>query len=337
MLNGVEVSGEFAQQALRMPPLVRRLLLGGGDAAVEDMDAEVLLAELRLREQTLQSARTGLASHAADAILRQPAALGPQACAALREHVDAERQTRCDTVDGAPDHQLNLTPQRLEVLIGANAAVGLWKLVSTFAGEAGVADAMPVEIFVRRYTADSRPWNPFHVDSAAVTVNVALCEDGSFEGGRLLACFDGAVRTVSRAEGEATVHASTLLHGVSMMTSGVRYSLIMFFGRAPEEHPALNAREQAAEAEAAAGLMSHGEFLRSSRRLLGEPGFSAMEANYRRLQDGADVGRAVERVVSRYGAPHLRPTCVYESFQRGKEAVCWSMYNMLNYAAMEAT
>ena len=38
-------------------------------------------------------------------------------------------------------------------------------------------------------------------------------------GGRLLALYDGAVQVVERAEGEATVHPSTLMHAVTMMES----------------------------------------------------------------------------------------------------------------------
>ena len=47
-------------------------------------------------------------------------------------------------------------------------------------GATGGHDHQPLraQIFVRRYTPDSRPWNPFHVDSAAVTVNVALSAGG---------------------------------------------------------------------------------------------------------------------------------------------------------------
>ena len=93
-------------------------------------------------------------------------------------------------------------------------------------------------MFVRRYSTTTRPWIPFHCDSAAVTVNVALSGDGGMEGGRLLAVYAGAVREVGggdgRREGEATVHASSLLHAVTRMTEGgggdrYRYSLIAFF------------------------------------------------------------------------------------------------------------
>jgi hypothetical protein len=64
-----------------------------------------------------------------------------------------------------------------------------------------------------------------------VTANVALGADGPADGGALLALYGGAVRSLRRAEGEATVHASALLHGVGALASPgvVRYSLILFF------------------------------------------------------------------------------------------------------------
>ena len=64
-----------------------------------------------------------------------------------------------------------------------------------------------------------------------VTANVTLGTDGPADGGALLALYGGAMRLLRRAEGEATVHASALLHGVGALASPgvVRYSLILFF------------------------------------------------------------------------------------------------------------
>ena len=95
-----------------------------------------------------------------------------------------------------------------------------------------------MEIFVRRFSASTRPWIKLHADVAAVTVNVALTADGDDPttgdetdgGGRLLAVYDGAIRTVARQAGDATVHPSSLLHGVGRMAEGAtRYTLILFF------------------------------------------------------------------------------------------------------------
>ena len=66
-----------------------------------------------------------------------------------------------------------------------------------------------------------------------MTVNVALTSDTrDIEGGRLLGVYGGVIQPILRAEGEATVHSSSLMHGVTLVRRGTRYSLIMFFGSA---------------------------------------------------------------------------------------------------------
>ena len=69
------------------------------------------------------------------------------------------------------------------------------------------------------------------MDSAALTANVALADDDGHEGGRLLALVGGeGLFAIERSEGEATVHPSDLLHGVTRMRGGAaRYSLIVFY------------------------------------------------------------------------------------------------------------
>jgi len=85
------------------------------------------------------------------------------------------------------------------------------------------------QIFARRYTTQGRPWFGFHRDKGPLTVNVALSPDEWHDGGRLLGIYEGRVHSIERDEGEATVHPSTLLHAVSRMQGGVRYSLIVFY------------------------------------------------------------------------------------------------------------
>ena len=120
------------------------------------------------------AARRGLAS--SSAVISRPGTLPPAVCGRLRAAVDAERQQKCDTVDGAPDHQLNLSPERLIELIGdAAASAALWRLPSEWATHEHKQQALNmsevgVQIFVRRYTPDSRPWNPFHTGSAITSI-----------------------------------------------------------------------------------------------------------------------------------------------------------------------
>lgn len=220
---------EFLAEAQRMPPLSRALLLTGAadcDDKLPDADApsvktinpKHLIDELGLGTAERLAAEQGLASD--DAVLRAQNSLTPEQCAELRQAVDREWRTAPDSVDGAPDIQLNLDVDKLHELIGVAATNMLFELPVTFANtvhkresrndsESGACatstfgdeekaiftaleDRNP-EIFVRRYTPEERPWNPFHTDASALTVNVALGNDADFQGGKLLACYGGAV------------------------------------------------------------------------------------------------------------------------------------------------
>ena len=85
-----------------------------------------------------------------------------------------------------------------------------------------------VDLFVRRYTRETRPWIAFHHDVSSLTINVALNDDACFEGGRH-AIVNAKHTIIEREEGEATAHGDDVMHAVSAMRSGVRYSLIAFF------------------------------------------------------------------------------------------------------------
>ena len=193
MLHGVHA--DFLWAAHDMPHVSRRLLLEGAaarDAPQLPLDEELQLssAEPQLLLDELQLSADAVALDAP--VLRRPRLLSPEACAALRGAVDRERRTVADSIDGAPNHQLNLSRERLAELIGEAAVSALWELPLALGetksgGAASDARAPPPpQVFVRRYTPETRPWTPWHVDRAAVTVNVALSEEGSCVGGELL-------------------------------------------------------------------------------------------------------------------------------------------------------
>jgi predicted 2-oxoglutarate/Fe(II)-dependent dioxygenase YbiX len=222
-----------------MPTPVHQLLVQGDAPA--SVTAVALLRALRLAEPAYRAAARGCASALDEAMLRQPQALSAQACAALRAAVDrsldkAGATPGRDSVDGAADHQLNLPGfEALRAIIGVDETQSLQALPAQFRlGSASAQNVAreKVQIFVRRYGPKGRPWIPFHCDAARLTCNVALSDDSSVRGGKLLVVCAGAVRTVERAEGEATVHSSSLMHGVSRVHEGgvPRYSLIIFVG-----------------------------------------------------------------------------------------------------------
>ena len=159
LLRGVEP--EFQWQAQRMPAASRALLLEREET--KSVDSSALLEELKLSADEVD-----LRARA----VRKTRVLTAEACATLRSAVDRERRTKADSVDGAADHQLNVSRERLTGMIGKEAVEALWRLPAEVLAE----PPTDAEIFIRRYTPDTRPWNPWHRDSAAVTVNVALSD-----------------------------------------------------------------------------------------------------------------------------------------------------------------
>ena len=108
------------------------------------------------------------------------------------------------------------------------ASMDVARAAATLSGKAAMC-GFSVDAYVRRYSRHTRPWLGFHTDRSVVTINVALAPDAAHEGGRLHAVLGGGHRIVEREEGEATVHGDDVMHGVSAMRSGVRYSLVMLF------------------------------------------------------------------------------------------------------------
>ena len=307
-----QLSEEFELAAQSMPPIVRQLLVDNADPK------SVPVAEL------LEAIGRDLSSCEGGVVMEVPAALSPRACAVLRSAVDCDRRLSRDSVDGGPEHQLNLSLDALELLIGRAEVDKLMRLPRDYrrrsalaapssssptapldasdadaaqsahalreraaalraeaisrkrAGDAGAATALLQEakavasaataaedgaapsapcddggsdddergaaaasagaaelreMFVRRYSVDTRPWIPFHPDAYELTVNIALSADDAHGGGTLLGVYDGRVQALTRGEGGATCHSSSLLHAVSRMTTGTRYSLICFFDR----------------------------------------------------------------------------------------------------------
>ena len=135
---------------------------------------------------------------------------------------------------------MELTRGALEKLVGEEAVTGLLRLASRLGGGEGGGESggggvryEPSLIFARKYSAGSRPWIGFHHDVSTCTINVALSDDREHAGGRLHAIVGDGTRarhaTIERAEGEATAHGDDVMHAVSAMRAGTRYSLILFF------------------------------------------------------------------------------------------------------------
>jgi len=137
-----------------------------------------------------------------------------------------------DTVDDLPEYQVNLSIEGLTALLGGDRVAAVLKLPEALGAPAGRAAAdlyERIDIFLRIYSPDTRPYIAFHSDTCSYTVNVALNDEGSFEGGALLALNGSGLEAPSRGKGTALLHAGNLVHGVTKIERGTRYSLILFF------------------------------------------------------------------------------------------------------------
>lgn len=251
------LSPAWLKRVAHMPPLARALLVH------HTPPCQVAARDL-LREQTTpgMAALDALAKYRgavaaverprARAVLHVSHALSAVQCAAVRHAVDTRGRLTIDSVDALPNRDLALSVRALEQLIGAAAARTLLELPDRFRAQCAHGDAphagapstaapatsttRAVRLagsFARRYCADTsgaeQPLTSFHFDSAALTVNVALSSDATITGGRLIGVYDDGVHEIGRDEGDATVHSSGLLHAVTRMCTGTRYSLILFF------------------------------------------------------------------------------------------------------------
>lgn len=213
-----------SRRLLRLPAEFRRrsaLVAGAGAGASASADAPAT-AEPAARA-TAQSLRARAAALRSEALEWKRGGDAARAIAALQQARADEHAAQCQEAETEAEPRAAVTPVEAAAADEAEA--------EEEAAEVDAAKASLQEIFVRRYSIDTRPWIPFHPDAYEVTVNVALSSDAAHDGGRLLGVFDGRVQALERGEGGATVHSSRLLHAVSSMTRGTRYSLIIFFDR----------------------------------------------------------------------------------------------------------
>ncbi len=80
------------------------------------------------------------------------------------------------------------------------------------------------EIVVRRCQAHGKLIN-FHTDVSLRTMQVSLNDDSEYVGGRLMFATQGELKVPVRRLGTVTIHDNRIVHGVTLLQSGVRYGL----------------------------------------------------------------------------------------------------------------
>ena len=164
-------------------PQVRNLLLNARPGAEQDthcssVSPSELLRALRLPEAAYRAAVLGLQQEPRHSVLQHQTVLSAMACATLRKAVDAavvtaKKPCGIDTVDGAPDFQLNVSVDRLAELVGVEGMGTLGRIAHKFEDSQrdsadSVTDGLEdnflavaqqkegVEVFIRRYSSGGR-------------------------------------------------------------------------------------------------------------------------------------------------------------------------------------
>eukprot|EP00670_Eutreptiella_braarudii_P012317 CAMPEP_0174330646 /NCGR_PEP_ID=MMETSP0810-20121108/16840_1 /TAXON_ID=73025 ORGANISM="Eutreptiella gymnastica-like, Strain CCMP1594" /NCGR_SAMPLE_ID=MMETSP0810 /ASSEMBLY_ACC=CAM_ASM_000659 /LENGTH=435 /DNA_ID=CAMNT_0015445931 /DNA_START=155 /DNA_END=1462 /DNA_ORIENTATION=+ len=134
----------------------------------------------------------------------------PQARRVLVEHLEREHAAKPEE-----DLKLTLSHAELAALIGTG-------LADDVVHEFGKCD----KIRLRRCEAHGKSIN-LHTDFHRRTMQVPLNGDDEYDGGKLVYVNKYGLHWPRRAAGSATVHDNTILHGVSELKAGVRYSLFL--------------------------------------------------------------------------------------------------------------
>lgn len=226
----------FVAVASRLSSLSHALLLDRCDPS--NVSADELLDSINAISPSDRVAARLVLHGSVERAVHRAMVLDATQCGILRDHCRAHLQMEPDSVDGAPDCQVQLTQADLQELLGADTVRHLWRLPGAAGLIKGESWNGAVDCFLRRYTAETRPFIPFHCDGAAATVNIALTpSDEGGMAGELLCLHSGRVIVERRCEGEATVHPQGLLHGVTRLENGARerFTMILFFEPPPAQ------------------------------------------------------------------------------------------------------
>lgn len=120
------------------------------------------------------------------------------------------------------DSKVSLTLEKLSTLLGESKVE---EMLFAFGGRVD-------EVKLRRVRGGSREVINFHTDHAMRTMQIALNDEREYCGGHVTYATASGFQQATRSPGFATIHDNTVVHGVTEITTGVRYSL--FFLTLPD-------------------------------------------------------------------------------------------------------
>ena len=136
-------------------------------------------------------------------------------CAVLIDWLNSEHSMASDP---EADLRRTLSTTQLTDLIGAAAVE---RLATAFGGPHNL-------VKLRRAEGCGGAFVEFHADThSRRTMQIALNGDDEYRGGRLVFATGAGFVIPTRSAGTATIHTDRIVHGVTALTSGVRYGLFL--------------------------------------------------------------------------------------------------------------
>uniref|UniRef100_A0A7R9U5J9 Fe2OG dioxygenase domain-containing protein n=1 Tax=Pinguiococcus pyrenoidosus TaxID=172671 RepID=A0A7R9U5J9_9STRA len=223
-----EVHPIFSMALRKLPKPARAILAESlQQRDIASVDARHLLQCLPISKAHRDAAAKALSRPVEQVVETVDHVLTAEECLKLRAWAEERMDPGlADSVDGAPEYQVDCDENTLGDLVGHDAVDRICSLAERWMGG---QPADEIGIFVRKYAAGGRPYIPFHVDTTDVTVNICLSEPEEHAGGDLLVLAGKKLRSIERQMGSATCHVWYCCHGVQGVTSGERWSLLMFF------------------------------------------------------------------------------------------------------------
>ena len=114
------------------------------------------------------------------------------------------------------DFKLNITTETLIELLGDTIVN---KLTSLYNGYYNT-------IYIRKVTGNNSLID-FHKDHSKRTMKIALNDPSEFVGGDLVYLTEGLIHKPEQIKGSTTIHNNDIIHGVTPIISGIRYSLFI--------------------------------------------------------------------------------------------------------------
>ncbi len=206
-------------------PVVKRFLIDNVDPAQA--------TEKALEQISKHGCNSNVHANNQNIMIEGISVLNDEQCAILRNHIcNHITSVVPDSVDDLPEYQVNINSEQLTELLDENTTNKLLNLPKYLHQQTKLRtghEKLQLNMFLRMYSPTTRSYIAFHSDICRYTSVIALNNQDDFHGGRFVMLADNQLQFIPWQTGKALLHSGNLIHGVSRLTKGVRYSLVLFY------------------------------------------------------------------------------------------------------------